>query len=213
MDSNKENPTSSSCGPECSCNTKRGMPLKIKIVLFIVIIAVAGAVLAGSLIKKARTSGAVKSANEFAVSASQLPASSGAARVSGAADTQTVSFKPISSLTDLNTVAQEVEAVFILLIKNEAEKTAGMLKEINAAKKAIASRGMRMGAFQLSREAPDYAAITGQMPAPCVLVVVKGKGMRGVPGGEITETKLLQAYLAAMQPTSCCPAGGSRVCK
>jgi hypothetical protein len=70
-----------------------------------------------------------------------------------------------------------------------------------------------MGAFQLNREAPDYTTITGQMTPPGVLVVVKGKGMRGVQGSDITETKLLQAYMAAMQPTSCCPAGGSHVCK
>ena len=219
MDSNKENPTSSSCGPECPCNTKSGMPLQIKIILFIVIIAVAGAVLSSSLIKKTRTP-PPKSSTEYAVTASQLPASSVVTRkdstvpsVSSAADTQTVSFKPLASLSDLNTVAQDVEGVFILLIKSETEKTPGIVKEITGAKKAIAARGMHMGTFQLNREAPDYTTITSQMTPPGVLVVVKGKGMRGVQGSDITETKLLQAYMAAMQPTSCCPAGGSHVCK
>jgi hypothetical protein len=217
MDSNKEHPTSSSCGPDCSCNTKSGMPLQIKIILFIVIIAVAGAVLSSSLIKKTRTKTTAKASTEYAVTASQLPASSAMTKkdtsVSSVADTQTVSFKHLASLSDLNTVAQDVEGVFILLIKNDAEKTPGMLKEISAAKKAIASHGMHMGAFQLNKEAPDYTTITSQMPAPGVLVVVKGKGMRGVQGSDITETKLLQAYMAAMQPTSCCPAGSKRVCK
>lgn len=217
MDSNKENPTSSSCGPECSCNTKSGMSLQIKIILFIVIVGVAGAVLSSSLIKKTRTKTTAKSSTEYAVTAAQLPASSTMTRkdssVFSAADTQAVSFKPLASFSDLNTIAQDVEGVFILLIKNDTEKTSGILKEITAAKKAIASRGMHMGTFQLNKEAPDYAMITSQMPAPSVLVVVKGRGMRGVQGRDITETKLLQAYMAAMQPSGCCPAGGSHVCK
>ena len=76
MDSNKENPASASCGPECSCNAKRGMSLQVKIILFIGIVAVAGAVLASSLMKKSRTTGPVKTPNEYAVTASQLSASS-----------------------------------------------------------------------------------------------------------------------------------------
>ena len=54
---------------------------------------------------------------------------------------------------------------------------------------------------------------SAQLKPPGVVVILKGRGMRGVQGADITETKLLQAYMAAMQPTSCCPAGGSHVCK
>ena len=217
MDSNKENPASASCGPECSCNAKRGMSLQVKIILFIGIVAVAGAVLASSLMKKSRTTGPVKTPNEYAVTASQLSASSVVTRkdssVSNVADTQTVSFKSLSSLSALNTVAQDVDGVFILLVKSDTGKTPGIVKEITAAKKKITERGMRIGVFQLASDAPDFAMFSAQLKPPGVVVILKGRGMRGVQGADITETKLLQAYMAAMQPTSCCPAGGSHVCK
>ena len=78
---------------------------------------------------------------------------------------------------------------------------------------AIATQGMRMGVFQLASGTPDFELINSQLPSPGVLVVVKGRGMRGVAGKNITKTNLLQACVAAMQPSSCCPAGGNRVCK
>jgi hypothetical protein len=123
------------------------------------------------------------------------------------------SITSLVSFASLDSVAREVDGVFILLLNNEAEKTPVVLQEVAAAGSAIASRGMHTRTFQLDTKAPDYAMITAQMPAPGVLVIVKGRGMRGVQGKDIVQAKLLQAWLAATQPTACCPAGGKRVCK
>jgi hypothetical protein len=214
MDSNKDN-SNTSCGPDCSCNAKSGMPLHVKIILLIVIVAVAGAVLAGSLAKKSRA--AAKPSTGYSVAAFTPQAPSAVppkdSSLSSAADTHAVSFVPLPSLSALNTVALDVEGVFILMINGETEKTPGIVKEIGAAKKAIASRGTRMGVFQLASGTPDFAMLSAQVKPPAVVVVLKGKGMRGVQGADINETKLLQAYMAALQPTGCCPAGGKRVCK
>jgi hypothetical protein len=46
---------------------------------------------------------------------------------------------------------------------------------------------------------------------PGILVMSKGRGM-GAVSGEITEEKLLQAYVASSRAGGCC-SGGSTVCK
>jgi hypothetical protein len=89
----------------------------------------------------------------------------------------------------------------------------GSLNEIAASKNAITERGTRMGAFQLSSTAQDFAMLSAQLQPPGVVIIVKGRGMKGVSGADINQTKLLQAFMGAMQPTSCCAAGGNRVCK
>lgn len=217
MDSNKENTTSSECGPDCSCTTKKGLPLQVKVILLVIIIAIAGTVLANSLINKSRTKAAVDSPMGYALTASQPSASSAIVQtdsaVSGKADTQIVSLKPLASLSALNTVALDVDGVFILLVKSDAEKTPSILKEIASAKNAIMAHGTRMGTFQLSSDAQDFAMLSAQLQPPGVVVIIKGRGMKGVRGADINQTKLLQAFMGAMQPTSCCSAGGNRVCK
>lgn len=103
--------------------------------------------------------------------------------------------------------------VFILVVKSDTEKTPAIAQEISYAANAIATQGMRMGVFQLASGTQDYEFINSQLPSPGVVVVIKGRGMRAVAGKNITKTNLLQACIAAMQPSSCCPAGGNRVCK
>jgi hypothetical protein len=88
-----------------------------------------------------------------------------------------------------------------------------MINEIASSKSMIASRGPRISTFQLDKESPDFANIKAQLPPPCVLVLAKGRGMRGVKGNDIVQSKLLQAWVGAMQPSSCCPSGSGRSCK
>lgn len=219
MDSIKENESSSSCGPGCSCNTKRGLSLQVKLVLLAVIILGAGAVLTASLIKKSHAAASAKSSTGYAVSALQTQSPLAASMVkkdtsgSSVDDTQLVSFKPLASISALNDVAQDVDGVFILMVKNEADKTSAIVNEVTAAKKAIATRGIRMGAFQLSSDAPEFAVFSAQLTPPGIVVIVKGKSMRGVQRADINKTKLLQAFIAASQASSCCSSGGNHVCK
>jgi len=193
--------------------------MKSKTILLTIIIVAAGAALGSSLIRKSRSAAAtpkpgysaalsVKNDTTALLSGTQK---SPASEIKPAAGSST--FSPLAALASLDTVAREVDGVFILLVNSEADKTPAILKEITAAKNTLASRGTRTGVFQLEKAAPDFAMITSQMPAPGVLVIVKGKGMRGVAGSDIVETKLLQAWIAAQQPSGCCPAGGKRVCK
>jgi hypothetical protein len=61
--------------------------------------------------------------------------------------------------------------------------------------------------FALKSDSTDYVPITAQMKGPGVLAMVKGGGMSAATG-EITETKLVQAYVAASSAGGCGPSSG-----
>jgi hypothetical protein len=213
-----EIPDSQSCGPDCSCNTKKGLPLSLKIIILVVIILVAGSVLADSLLKKSHNPANKQEtsySSALASSANQLSASQLQKKDSTGSD----SAKPVASLailvsfSSLDTVANQYDGVIVLVENKADDKSASRMNEISQAAKSIGSRGMNFGTFQLSQSSPDIQMIRSQITPPCALILVKGRGMRGVDSSNINQQKLLQACLAAMQPTSCCPAGGKKVCK
>ncbi|GAG34271.1 unnamed protein product, partial [marine sediment metagenome] len=114
--------------------------------------------------------------------------------------------KPLGSLASLNKVAADTDAVFILLAAEDQQKMQSVTSEIEAAARKIQSNGTRISAFTLQKDAPNYAQLTKQFPTPCVLAMVKGRGVSGV-SGDITEAKLLQAFVRAASAISCGPSG------
>lgn len=214
MDNSPLAPNIKSCGPECTCNDKPGLSLRIKLILFLIIIVGAGAVLANSLVRKSRqpvASAPLSYATALSLN-SAGPAKTGSVLKSDTAKTG-ITFSPLSSLSSLDPVANEFDGVFILLARSEAEKTPAMAKEVADAATAIAVRGIRMGTFQLAPGTQEFDAISAQLPPPGIVVAIKGMGMRVVGGNEITQTKLVQACFAAMQPSGCCPTGSGKSCK
>ncbi len=204
---NERDPTAS-CGPDCACNTKTKEFSRLKIILLAIIIIVAGAALGQSLIRKAHAA-TVPSPTGYSASLSLNPPQ----EKKQSDPSQPEAFIPLESISSLNTVAQDMGGVFVLLVDNDAGKTPAIVKEISVARDAIASRGMRIGLFQLNRNSQDFAMASSQLKPPGVLVLVKGKGMRGVRGDEITQRNLLQAFMAAMQPSGCCASGSGGSCK
>jgi hypothetical protein len=214
LENKTEKSASQQCGPGCSCNTERGLSRRTKIILLAAIVICAGAVLAGSIVRKshqarvATTSGYESALSLKSVAPTKTDSSS------GAKDTgKTVSFAMLPSLASLNSMAADFDGVFILMIKNDAEKTKEIAQEIGNATTAITARGMRMGAFQLAAGTPEFESLIAQVPPPGVIVIVKGRGMRAVAGKNITRTNLLQACVAAMMPSGCGASCGNRVCK
>jgi hypothetical protein len=118
----------------------------------------------------------------------------------------------LDSMASLNKMATNTDAVFILLTAKGPQDDQTITKEIDAAAKKIQANGVRVSAFRLSQAAPEYAQLAKQVSVPCVLAMVKGGGMSAV-SGEISEAKLVQAFVAASRPSSgCCPPGSGVTC-
>jgi len=203
-----------SCGPECSCNEKIGLSARTKMILFCIIVFCAGAILANSIIRRShQTQEPAKADYASALASNPAPFikkdSLSGVKVKKPAE----SFILLPSLSSLDQLAAAYDGVFILLIKNETEKTQSMIKEINDAINAMAARGIRMGAFELAGGTQEFAMLNAQLPSPGVVAIMKGSGMRGVSGNDITQTKLLQASVAAMLPSGCGPGACKTPCK
>ena len=83
---------------------------------------------------------------------------------------------------------------------------------IASAMQKIESNGAKLGLYTLQSSSPEYANLAAQLTLPGMLVMSKGRGM-GAVSGEITETKILQAYVASSRAGGCCPSGsGSAGC-
>ena len=210
------NSSPQSCGPDCACNAKRTLSPRTRLILFSIIMIAAAGAFGASLLKKSHSADTTRPPTYAAAIAANaaLPASGPTSpSANRSATAKTFSIAPLASLASLDTLARETDGVFIVLVNSDAEMTRPLRQEIAAAAATIDSRGMRMAAYQLSAASTDFAALKTQMQLPGVLVAAKGKGMRSVPAGDLTQTKLLQAWLGAMQPSGCCAGGGNKQCK
>ena len=215
-----------SCGPDCECNTEKRLSNRTKAIISLVIVLAAGAVLTRTIVRKTSVStnddnqsfstvkpqqnkeitSLVNTASEPDKVKGTAPKSENIADKTLKPSTASSSLwkKPLNSLSSLNTVATSNDAVFVLLSEGAVEGSASEVSQINAAAKTITSRGVNIAAFSLRKDAPEYSGMAKQLSGSGVLVMVKGRGMSGVPGSELTEEKLIQAYVAASQPRSGC---------
>ena len=113
----------------------------------------------------------------------------------------------VESLGSLNKVAVNQDAVFVFL---PAKADATIAKETNeaveAVKRTLESKNIRIGLYTLQSGSPEHANIASQLSLPGILILSKGRGM-GAVSGEITEAKLLQAYVASTRAGGCGPSG------
>jgi hypothetical protein len=119
----------------------------------------------------------------------------------------------LESLSDLNKVAINQDAVFVFIPapKNDLadDKTNTALL---AAQRTLKSKNITLGLYTLPNSSSDYSKISAQVQAPAILVACKGKGMAAV-SGDVTEARLLQAFVATSSaggcgPSGCGPSGG-----
>jgi len=178
------------CGAGCACHTA-GPTSRIRWIVGAVII-VAAAVLVVRAIAK-NTNGNPVDKYVTGLASGQTPELS--AQVG----------QEINGLSDLDTVAADTNAAFVFLPdKNSPGKPP--LAQMQGAIKTLDAKGIKIGLFTLRTDSPDYAPISAQMPVPGIIVAVKGRGMKAV-SGEITETKLIQAFVAASSAGGCGPSG------
>jgi uncharacterized protein YpmB len=200
-----ENVKSECCGPGCNCGKPSGNKKAKIVICLIVLLAICGIFVYKANSARQTTQDNTKA--EFAApivnqATGQEPA------VKSAEDKKNIG-EVIYSLASLNKLAVNQDAVFLFVPANDNEIVKKeTLDAIASAEQKIKSSGVKIGLYTLQfSPSTEYANLAKQLTLPGILVMSKGKGM-GAVSGEITEGKLLQAYVASSRAGGCCPAGG-----
>jgi len=196
----EEKNDSGACGTGCNCGSS-GIGKSTKwVICGIVAVAAIGVTLA----RINNTKATEQPSQGFA-----LPVASTANTPTAAAGTnETAWATPLKAMAELNNVATNTDAVFIVIPSENAERTAAIQQDVTAACATIMGRGTKTGKYLLSKEATDYKEVAGQIGAPAVLTMVKGRGMSVVADKDVTKDALLKAFVTASRPRqSCGPSG------
>ena len=190
------------CDPGCDCGMT-GSGGRWRWIVGLIVLVAAGTLVARAMVKDNGVKATPASAG-FAV----LPSSEQTAKPD-AAVTPVVpeAVKEIAELSELNALAGDTAGVFVFL-PGKTEATAAVPTAIlQGAARTIEPQldGGKIGMFTLKVGSKDYEQIASQTSMPSVLAMVKGGGMVPV-SGDITETKLIQAYVAASSAGGCGPA-------
>ncbi len=200
-----KNVKSVGCGPGCDCGKPSGNKKAKTVIFLIVLLAVCGIF--------------VYKANSAKQTAQDNTTAAFAAPIVNQANGQEPAVKSIEekknvgefldSLASLNKVAINQDGVFVFIPANGNETIRKETTDaIASAEQKLKSKGTRLGLYTLKfSPSKEYADIAKQLPLPGILVMSKGRGI-GTVSGEITETKLLQAYVASSRAGGCCPTGG-----
>jgi hypothetical protein len=203
---------SAQCGPGCNCGSS-GRGRNGKIAICLIIVAAAILVLGRSFARKTET-GTAQAKSTFATTVPATTPSITVATDRKANSAQTVRLKPVvwgeplTGLVDLNNVAAQQDAVFVYVPKKGQGPVESMKQQITKAAEKAQAGGMKTGCYTLDADSEDYAKVTSQTPAPCVMALAKGAGS-SVVSGKITEDKLLEAVVTASRASSssCGPSG------
>lgn len=198
-------------GGSCCPSPAGGASQKVKVIAFVLIVVAAGAVLANSLMRKSRAEASRASggfATDMVASALQTASSSPTAEADSSVIAPASPWETsLSSLNELNDAAGDIQAVFVLVGSDADRENVALNQPMAAAVKALKGGGTRVGAFYLQQGTDDYNNLSGQAKPPFILAMVKGGGM-AVVSDEISEAKLIQAYVTASRPgAACCPGG------
>ncbi len=197
------------CGPGCGCHA--GVPAsRMRWIAGVVILLAAGVLVARAVMKN-NSAPAATAASGFAAlpvagRASASQADAAPATGDAAAIPVTVAVKELGALDELNAVASDTGGVFVFLADKNDPPMKAPLAQMRSAAKTIEAQGQKIGVFTLKTDSLDYAQVAAQVAVPCVIAMVKGRGMIPV-SGDITETKLIQGYVAASSAGGCGPSG------
>lgn len=198
----------SDCAPGCACHGAGPLGRK-RLILGTIVLLVTVALVARAVIK---TNGASSQPDAAAftlpIVAQTPPAESAAATPAGevAKAPDTFIAKEIGALSELNTLATTNDAVFVYVPGKNGSSSNPPVTALQSAAKRIGAQGYKIGLFTLKAGTRDYDLLAAQMSAPGVLAAFKGRGMSAT-SGDITETKLIQAFVAASSAGGCGPGG------
>jgi hypothetical protein len=192
----------SACGSECGCHDT-GTQSKTRRIIGALVLVAAMAMVARGVVKS-NAAPPQTSGQAFA-----LPIA--ATNSIAAAPTTEKNVETIGALAELNALAAKLDAVFVFLPGKEGTSGNPPAATMNQAARTIEAQGKKIGLFTLLPSSHDYDQIEGQISLPAVLAMVKGRGMKAI-SGEITETKLVQGYLAASSAGGCGSSAGAGCC-
>lgn len=113
----------------------------------------------------------------------------------------------LASFSTLDQVGRNYATVFIFVpAENQSQDIKKTKEAMLNAQMTLDKNAIKVGLFTLLSSAPEYKDIRKQVNTQSVIVATKGRGMNAV-SGEITESKLLQAFTATN--TSGCGTGSS----
>ncbi|MCX5643709.1 MAG: hypothetical protein NTZ17_03345 [Phycisphaerae bacterium] len=198
----------SDCAPGCACHSTGSLGRK-RLILGTIVLLVALALVARAVVKT-NTAPSQPDAAVFAspTVAQTPPAESVSATpaVEAAKTPEPFVAKEIGALSELNTLAAASDAVFVYVPGKNGSSSNPPATAMKSAASRIGSQGYKIALFTLKAGTRDYDLLTAQMSVPGVLVAFKGRGMRAA-SGDITETKLIQAFVGASSAGGC-GAGG-----
>ena len=118
----------------------------------------------------------------------------------------------LTSLYNLDVIFADHDFIFVILPASDSESTTEAARLVAEAEAKIQAQDVRVGIFTLSQDNPEFATTADRWSIfqfPAVLALYKD-GSGQLVAYDITETKLLQAYLGACGGTSssCCPPSG-----
>jgi hypothetical protein len=175
-----------------------------------VILLVAGGLVVRAMVKD-NGSASVPTSDGFATPVVAPPPSTPDATPAKASES---GLPEIAGFADLNSVAAESAGVFVFVPdRNPAAPVLPAAAMRSAARTIEPQLRGKIGIFALKAGSPDCEQLGFQMQLPGVLAMVKGGGMSAV-SGEITQTKLVQAFVTASSSGGCGPSGcGPSGCK
>jgi hypothetical protein len=193
------------CGPSCGCHAG-GPASRTRWIVGAIIIIAAGVLMTRAMIKN-NSGSSEKMAPGFASlpTVGQAPAhvaSAIPATNDATTGPVTAAVKEIGAFSELNTADADMGGVFVFLAGKNDPLIKAPLAHMRSAAKTIEAQGQKIGLFTLKTDSPDYAQVATQTQVPCVLAMVKGRGMVPV-SGDITEMKLIQGFVAASSSGGC----------
>lgn len=168
---------------------------RLKTFIFIIVMLAAAGVAAMSILKKGSNKTSEEAAGKFDTDLASL----------------NICGPSLDSLNRLNKEAADKDFVYVLLPgegDQETEKVSGVIEKTS---KVISENGTKVGHFTIKTDSDDYKNLVNSYGIdnfPAVLALGKGRGS-AIITGEITQEKLLAAYIRASQPANCGPKAGS----
>ncbi len=199
------------------CNPKDGSWSKGKMLISAIIMLAAFGVGASSFVRVTTAqSEKISPARSFAAALDEHPASPEVDldKVKPRPQREEILFEILSSLQTLDTLAADKDVVFIIMLDQGQQSSRTNCKQIALVLNKLRASGQKIAAFTLGNTGPDYDRLVQHFAVksfPCVVVIGR-QGIASAVSGDITETRLYNAFVQAFKPTACCPTSSTAGC-